>query len=261
MSRFFALLRKYLIPLLAILVAVVGLAKLHPFGLEYNDADLILLLLGVLALDSLAERSGLLASLDNRVKRIDETLRQQDRGQLLWRRDELPQLRERVRAARSELWIAAPSLDGTVDIADEIGRMAANGVRVRLLLSTFSDVTLETYRRHMLAPSWDLESAQGKAAAVSRIGHNASILRGAVGKNGEVRVLDRMIWHGIFGIDVRSADGHMDIQMHTYRIPVQQAPMLKLTRERDADWFAFYVGAFEKLWADAEAVELVTESR
>ncbi|SEN89622.1 phospholipase D-like domain-containing protein [Actinacidiphila rubida] len=256
MKWLIAFARDYALLVICILIATLGLLKVHISGVQYSDSDLILAVLGVLAVSNVAERLGILHSLDQRLADIQRRTENSRHPRIeVANRSEVPRLGERVGSAREELVICGPSLDGAVSIVHQITAAAQRGVRVKILITLSTRENMKQYGRHLTAANYDLVSQQGLTSAQAKIRHNITILKQALDgyPQVEVRTFDGLIWCGYVMVDRGSRQALMDVQVYMYKVPVDSAPLLQLTRESSGEWHDFFSSAFDTMWSDSVA--------
>jgi hypothetical protein len=246
--------RDYLLLLICITLAMLGMLKVKPFGIEYSDTELILAILGVLAVGNVAERIGILSSIDTRLADLQRRSQLSQFPQIeIANRASVPRMTDRVNSAHEEIVICVPSLDGAVAIVHQLAAAAARGVRIKILLTQPTRENMKQYGRHLTASNYDLVTQTGIVAAQAKIRHNITILNRELCHlpNVEVRTFDGMIWCGYVMVDRGTKRAMMDIQVYMYKIPADAAPLLQLSRAGNAEWHQFFIDAFEIMWSDS----------
>ncbi|KRD23366.1 MULTISPECIES: hypothetical protein [unclassified Streptomyces] len=245
--------RDYLLPLLCIVFATLGLLKVRPFGIEYSDTELILGILGVLAVANVTERLGILNSMDIRLTELQHHSLSQFPQVQIANRGSVPRMSDRVNSAHEEIVICGPSLDGAVSIVHQLALAASRGVSLKILVTLPTRENMKQYGRHLTASNYDLVTPSGIVAAQAKIRHNINTLKQELSHipNVEVKTFDGLIWCGYVMVDRMQKSGTMDIQLYMYKIPADTAPLFQVSRAGNYEWHAFFSDAFDIMWRDA----------
>ncbi|WP_406077338.1 hypothetical protein [Micromonospora sp. NBC_00858] len=251
--------RRYGIALLCVLLAILALAKVKIAGLDYSEQEIILALLGLLAIDNLAERTGILNSVLNKLTDLSRRIpRQGDHQVVMTRRNQVPRLVDVVEAARAEVILVGPSLDTVVGMARRLEEMARAGVRIKIMLSAPNQESVQRYADHMIFDNWVSPDDSEFRLAIDHLRNNYRILHRSLVAGGdgrvEIRLMDKMIFCSYVIIDSALRSGNLAAHFHMYKMPVDMTPFVQLERTADAEWFTFFLGAFERAWQDARPV-------
>ncbi|TNH21030.1 hypothetical protein FHG89_32510 [Micromonospora orduensis] len=251
--------RRYGIALLCVLLAILALAKVKIAGLDYSEQEIILALLGLLAIDNLAERTGILNNVLNRLNDLSRRIpRQGDHHVVMTRRNQVPRLADVVEAARREVILVGPSLDTVVGMAGRLEEVARAGVRIKIMLSAPIRESVQRYADHMVFDNWVSPDDGEFRLAIDHLRNNYRILHRSLEAGGdgrvEIRLTEKMIFCSYVIIDPTLRSGSLAAHFHMYKMPVDMTPFVQLERTTDGEWFSFFLSAFERAWQDSRPV-------
>jgi heptaprenylglyceryl phosphate synthase len=242
--------------MVCILLAILGVTNVQ-VGIDYTKDEVLLALLGLIAIDNVSERMGILNEIGDRISQLAKKMQGAGRDRVtMTRRNSTPRLVDVIAAARREVILVGPSLDTAVGMADRLREVAASGVKLKLLLSAPSEHCVGHYRDHMVFNNWVPSDETQVSRGLDHLRHNYEVLQGALGhlmdqKKVEIRLFEHMLWCSYVIIDPSAKWGAVSAHIHMYRTPIDQAPFVELKAEQDLDWFPFFLEAFGRVWNDA----------
>jgi hypothetical protein len=216
---------------LAIILSLVQVLKLT------TSEQIIIALLALLTVDALTERIGVLEKIESKLGNTSGAILR-DRSQIL------TPLQHAQHA--SEICILVVSGASVIlPYAGFYGQRMASGCKIRVVLLNPKCAARATF---------DLLK-QGRASQ-QMIDSSLEVLRDLVlstqGKGQcEVRLLDVFLPYSIFAVDPGSTSGSMVVELHSYRVAIDERPHLDLTAADNRHWFAYFSQQFERAWSDA----------
>ncbi len=230
-------------PIVVIVIAVAG--SLELFGTSVKSEQVVMALLGFLAIDALVERLELLTSLEQGVKTIQDKLAPQAISDAFFAGKDPRKLESVVDAAQNEICIYGITLDTIVTLVPVLQRKLSQGCRVRILSPDPDGESLAEIAEYF---------AGRQAVISSRLRNNLDVLSYRLTQIREdmveLRVLNGVLLTGYVISDAVDTNGRMLIQLYAYK-RVRQAPLFELSREKDQNWFSVYLAQFEQAWKDA----------
>lgn len=252
MQRFIKFLKQLfslrnLAPLLIILGAIVGSLGITPFGIKFATEQVVLGLLGFLAIDALVERLDILSKIEENVKKIsDVTLSTVRSDQFLKGREDLPKVGQTIADAKKDIWIAGVTLDSIVGISFNLKEKMNQGCNIRIL-------SINPYGKAIKFSSdyFDISLKGAPQRINGNLMNIISVLSKADRGSYEIRVIDNVFSTGYLIVDPELSTGWMNVQMYLYRTLVKIAPIFKLTKIDDPKWFSVFIGQYLDGWNNA----------
>lgn len=234
--------------ILTVIAAIVFsiLANLPGYQTENGqDSTLqwILILLAFLATTQLVDRFRFLRNLDKKITALEACIEldQQRRNQIL---DEIPDLRERMRRAKT-ISISGLSLIRTsMSYRNEIQGRCNAGAHIRILMiDPSNDALLDVVSAMHEQPERQavLRDEVRKSFGNFRFMFSAT----QKGKH-EIRFLTSQPPYGIWIFDEGTDQAELWVEMYAYKVFV--FPTLHLVRAQDKKWFDFFKNQYEKMW-------------
>jgi len=230
-------------PIAVILTAVAG--SLELFGSSVKSEQVIMALLGFLAIDALVERLELLTNLEQGIKTIQDKLAPQVLSDAFFNGRDFRKLESVISAAQNEICIYGITLDTIVTLIPVLQKRLSRGCRVRILSPDPQGESLTGIAEYF---------ASRQATISARLKSNLDVLSYRLSQIRddavELRVLDSVLLTGHVISDAADADGRMLVQLYAYK-RVRQAPLFELSHAKDQDWFSVYLAQFDQAWEDA----------
>jgi hypothetical protein len=232
-----------LIPLLTIGVAgtVEILAAIHVFQFKLSEHILILLLC-LLAVDSLAERISLLEG-------IKERLGASPAASPLKRRSELPQVGEQT-AGASEILLLAVSGVGLIEgHRSDFKHLLEEGCTFRVVILDPESPYVETWN-NVVGASRTRQEIESVIDILDRLNR----MPDCPGRC-EVLLSKTPPPFSLFAINPKAESGTMCIDFHTLDIRLTDRPLVHLYRRHHRDWYDMFTSQFEQAWSRAKGEE------
>jgi hypothetical protein len=228
------------------LLGVIGV----PQNIGISSDQILLALLGVLALDMLIERLGYLDRIETHIADLENKIQPRVSADNLFRsRGELPPFTLWLQQS-DEIWVAGKNLFGLVAAyGRQIEQAAKSGKRFRFLvtnpdsLSLMKVIAVGSFA-HPTAPSVE-QLLREVLAHFERLCKNTP--KGAI----EIRLVDHVLTNTYLVVDGKKPHGQMVVEMYNYKISTGERLHIKLTRQADYRIFAFHLEQFESMWRDA----------
>lgn len=245
-KRLFSL--RNLVPALVITGAVIGSLGITPFGLKFNDQQVILALLGFLAIDALVERLDILTNIENNVKDIQRSVSSKFKAsEFLKKRSDLPRMEQLIESAKDEVWISGVSLGTMVNIHWVFADKIKQGCKIRFLVF---DPDGQAHLQAAKYYNW-----KSPDDILRLIKHNLSTLA-RIPTQGQdtrlqIRVIDQVLSSGFFIVDPNKDNARMIVQLYMYHTDSLTSPLFELTKKDDPAWFAVFLDQFQTVWDNA----------
>jgi hypothetical protein len=228
-----------LIPLLTILGAgtVIVISLLGFINLSISE-NIVIALLGLLAIDALSERLSLLERIENKLSSLSVE-------QKLRTRNEIPSLEEQAGHASEICMLAVSGITLVRHIAFFEGKLR-NGCKIRIVLLDPDGPSLQTWKR--------LDSKV--PATESEITTTLQYFKPLVQVNKtkgkcEIRLLDVFLPFSMLATDLSKEAGAILLAYHVYQSAPGQRPHIYLTLQDSSYWYDFYRRQFEQAWSNA----------
>jgi len=245
---------KNIIVLVAIVAAIFAIPNWGTTQLEkylgITEQKIVLILLGLIALDGIIERVGLLENIESRLRSVAEKLPE---NTLTFRkRGQLPDLNDRIEATR-ELLLSGLTFGQIYNRGNELAQLLKEGCNIRIL-AVQPDSQAISYVAN-IDPNIASFPNPHKALAIRIDEHLQSIYRICSGeiypKMGtiEIRTLDYVPPFVLFGVDcnVKSKSiGSLKVELLAHA-PSSERPHVVLS-DPDDQWYRFFLNQFERFW-------------
>jgi hypothetical protein len=239
-----------LIPSVIILLAFVSAAgPKQIFGFDRDQ--IVLALLGLLAIDALVERLEHLERIEGEISDVKGLLSPKISAEVFFKdRASMPDLDERMKGAR-EICISGLSLMtiGTTHLSI-FKRKWAEGCQFKFLLvnpeSEAAKIAANT-PLEALTPDRFVLQIQTSLAGLKDL-----LLESPMGGKAEIRLLNTVPPFSSLIIDGTQPYGVIQVQLYVYRCPLGQYPIFEIHRVRDWRWYDRFYKAFQELWDEAE---------
>lgn len=246
--------RENILVILLMVAALLGLLGV-PQTIGITSEQIILGLLGVLAIDTLIERLGYLDRIETHITHLGNKIEPRvSAGNLFHSRAELPPFTTRLQQ-HDEIWIAGENLFGPVtDYGRQIEQAAKDGKLFRFLVVNPDNPCLMkaiALRSFTQPTASSVERLLREALAhFERLCENTP--KGAI----EVRLVDCVPTTAYLIADGKKPNGQMTVEMYGYKIATGERLHLELTRRANSRIFAFHLEQFESMWRDAKPLSV-----
>ncbi|MCL4295057.1 MAG: hypothetical protein KJ077_04990 [Anaerolineae bacterium] len=228
-----------LIPLLTILGAGVALilSLLGLINLSVAE-NIVIALLGLLAIDALSERLSLL-------ERIEKKLSNLSVEQTLRTRNDIPSLEEQAGYA-SEICILAVSGITLVRHIAFFESKLRDGCKIRIVLLDPDGPSLQTWKR------LDSRVPNTESEITTTLQYFKQLIQVNKAKGRcEIRLLDVFLPFSMFATDISKETGTILLAYHVYQSAPGERPHVYLTLQDSSYWYDFYRRQFEQAWSNA----------
>ena len=208
--------------------------------------QIILLLLTLIAIDALTERITVLDGIKTDIKNIGRGKAQL--SELLNYRSQLPPLEDRLSGAKSIDICGMSLLAISTEYRGLLLKKVMNGCRVRLIiLNPLNEslmqmiTTLVSYAApevHTHAITTSLASLSSDSAFI-----NSDLV--------QIRLLDYPLAHGLFIMNGDTPTGEMRVELYMHNETPRNTPGFSIKREKDPEWFNYFLTEFQELWERA----------
>jgi hypothetical protein len=216
----------------AIVLSLIGIIKI---SLAEN---IIVALIGLVAVDALSERISFLKTLERKLDIIMT-------GQSLRTRKDILDYQTHTKNAFEicMLAISAPSIPANFSIFKNRIR---EGCKIRIVL--LNPKSPSFYAWNLLRPHKEATKlVEGTLERLKEIFHDPSLRHGL-----EVRLSDTFMSYSLFCVDGKRDSGSMILEFYSYKREMDERPHIHLTASENPFWFGYYMNDFEAFWADAE---------
>lgn len=239
-----AILRKWIspdrvIPVMTILGAAIAIAlsTFQIITLSISE-NIIIALLGLIAIDGLTERLTLL-------ERILEYLQSRNASSTLRTRWEILTPAEHAKNAK-EINILA--VHATSVILTNLGfykQRLDGGSKMRIILMNHHDECVLDVWGRMVNSRSTRSHIQSSLNALNELKEYAP-------NNCTIKLLDVFLPFSMFGVDLSSNSGSMIVEYHNYKMSMDERLHIHLTASRDSHLFEHYIRQFKQAWEDAK---------
>jgi|GEM_PF-2501065 len=197
-------------------------------------------LLGLLAIDALTERIGVLERIEIKLSEVSSGIFSQNlRG-----RDTIPKVEDYAGTALEIYILAVSALSLCHRYHHFFVKKLREGCRIRIILL---DSTCSSIEVHKLQYGID--------TAVKDIETSLEVLKSIKEKEGgnqfEVRFSPVLMPFSLFGVTNKKGKESVIVEYHNYKRTFGESPHLLLTSTESPDWFEFYKEQFEQAWTDS----------
>lgn len=205
--------------------------------------EIIITLLGLIAIDALIERLHIL-------EKIESKLDKEQYKPILRRRVEiLPP--DKLAKNASSIYVLAISAYSIISgkYPDFYKSKLKEGCYIKFILLSPDSKYFDSLDQQILS---DIETKDHINSSL-RILKPLSELKNYKGKL-EIRLLDMFFPFSMIGIDFGEKTGKICVEYHCYKVSLEKRPHIILESEKDPDWFNFYQSQFDLAWSDAKKV-------
>ncbi len=204
--------------------------------------EIIIALLGLIAIDALIERLHIL-------EKIEAKLDREQHKPILRKRVEAITPDEMAKNASSIYVLAISACSIAIPYVDLYERKLREGCNIKFIL-------LSPNSKYLSAVDFqNLDNIQTKLHIDATLEALTPLAkrRSYKGKF-EIRLSETFFPYSIIGVDFEKTTGKMTVEFHCYKVPLDSRPHIFLEKEKDPYWFNFYQNQFELAWANAKKV-------
>ena len=238
-----------ILPLVVILGAFVGAFDIKLFGATVRSEQIIMALLGFLAIDALVERLDLLTNIEQGIKTIQNRLKPPVLSDSFFAKKDFHSVENLIKDARKDVSIYGITLDTIVTLVPLLQEKLQQGCSVRILAPNPTGPSLPKVAEYF---------ASRPEVIAARAKSNLDVLAYRLGQmqssSLEIKTLDNVLLTGYIASDTATSRGCILIQLYMY-CRVKSAPLFELSASADREWFPAYVKQFEQAWGDGVVYE------
>lgn len=160
----------------------------------------------------------------------------------------IPNVTEEVCLWGTTLSMHIPYLAPAFKKSAELGRT----VKLLLIKPGSASIAMSALRAGPKVSSEDIERG---------LEHNLEILRPLVeASNGrlQVRLVDYLAPYTLYAYDPETSSGRMDLRLGSFHGDHELRPTFQLLRERDGEWYFYFLAQFKSVWTIAEPLDSET---
>jgi hypothetical protein len=228
-------------PALVIAISIAISLEPKPFGIEISDRHVILALFALLGADAVVERSGRLRSVDQKLQTLTEKLiGPVNADRVLRTRASFERMDVLLAGATRSITIVGINLEGAVIGLSPILDLARSGGTIKMLAMDPEGVCI--------APSAAMSRVDPEIRR-QKIRQNLNLIKDQLSStlsNAALRrvslcTVDALLPVGIVAIDQDSRHGSLIAQHHLAATSPEKAPMVRLLRASDPEWYQRYL--------------------
>lgn len=201
--------------------------------------SIIIILLGLLAIDGLVERIGLL-------EKIEAKIQTSSVEQSLKRRVDLPKVADQAKFAAE---ICILGVGANFVIPQNLGFYESKikgGCKFRAILLNPEGPSLE---------AWKLLNKS--SVSKKRIESTLEVLedffeKPSIKGHCEIHLSDILFPFSMFATDLQKQDGSMVVEYYAYNVSIDERPHIMLTPSSSPYWFEYYQKQFESAWSNSK---------
>ncbi len=232
-----------ILPLIAILGAIVGVFNISLFGLTVKPEQIIISLLGFLAVDALIERLDILTNIEQGIQSVTKLINPKVPSEAFFHTRDFSKVEKIIRESHNEIWIYGVTLDGLVTLVNPMQDKLRKGCKIRILAPNPDGNEFEATARYF---------GSRPAQLASRLKGNLDNLgirfRQVQNSDFEIKVLNRVFTTGYVISDPNSAEGKMLIQLYMFWFGVNNSPNFEIVSKDDKEWHPVFIRQFNKAW-------------
>lgn len=240
-----------ILPLITILGAIVGVFNVNLFGLTVKPEQIIISLLGFLAVDALIERLDILTNIEQSINSISKLMKPEIPSEAFFLSRDFSRVERIIRESRSEIWVYGVTLDGLVALVNPLRDKLREGQKIRILAPDPSGDEFQSTAKYFGSRPAQL------AARLKANLDNLDIRFGQIeNSNFEIKVLDKVFTTGYVISDPNLPDSKMLVQMYLFWYGVNKAPNFELMKKDDQQWYPVFINQFNIAWEYAKSYAL-----
>lgn len=221
----------------AIILSLIGILNLN------LESNIIIALIGLIAIDSLSERLSILSRIEDYMKRNpNDICTLQSRSTI--------QKPTEIGKNASDIYIL--SLHGNSVITPYLNfynEKLEKGTNMNVILVS-PNGTIENFVK-MIEKSEKLRIKENIESSLQNLSGFVSNSANHIGKC-SVRLTDTYYPYSIFGADMDKPNGFITVEFHSYKLPPYDRPHITLSPKSDPYWFNYYKNEFMNIWNNLE---------
>ena len=235
---------KNIVPYVTITLSFLLIVLESPAWLETDKA--IMMLLGLLAINSVIDRIGYMTKIEEDVDAIKHKLKN-DTSEYFGFRGSFGSTEDLIDRGQKDIWISGVALDSISQLTGKIKKKIDSGANVRLLAIEPEDNVVKETGEYFGDEPKVLENRL--EASLIRI--HQSLVSGSYGKV-KLKVLGHRPTMGYFILDPETEYGYMRVEPYICKTERYERPMIQLHNSSDSQWFEIYKNDFDNLWKSAK---------
>jgi len=204
--------------------------------------DIIIAILGLIAIDALVERLHIL-------EKIESKLDREQGKHVLRRRGEIISPDKMAKNASSIYALTISAYSIGVPYIDFYESKLKEGCDIKFITLDPNSKCFDALNKQNL----DYIDTKNHIDSSLRVFKPLAKVRNYKGKF-EIRLSEVFFPFSIIGIDFGKETGKMSVEFHCYKVPLDSRPHILLEKQRDSYWFNFYQNQFELAWANAKRI-------
>lgn len=267
MSKIFDLFRRLFsprnyLPLVIVIGAIIGTFNLKIPGISINSDQIIMALLGFLAIDALIERLDLLTKMEGDLGVVHDKLKPlttmaekinlistrlippAPSEEFLKQRDSLV-LKAVIQLAEKEIFVYGVTLDSLVTLVPLLHEKLKDNCKIRILVPNPDGTAFQETARYFASRPDVLATRLN-----SNLDNLSRRLKQIPSGSFEIKLVNRVFTKGCVGVDTSSERGKLLIQLYRYWYGVINAPVFELVKKYDKHWYPIFWEEIYKAWED-----------
>lgn len=244
--------RENVVTLLLVVTAVLAIFEL-PQKVGLNEIQIILIMLGFLAVDALIEKLGYLEGIETSTKTIENIIVPYPNSVVLRHRRDLLPFSQRVEGKRDVFVFAISANSLLSQNSRAIQNALTKGTNFRFLLVSPDNPSLE-------AASHSSPSAASVETQVQWIQHSVEMLRHISQDNTkgklELRYFSGIPTTSLIAYDADTDNGSIQVEPHAFRQTPADRPLFNLQLQSKNEWYSYYKEVIEDLWDTSTPISL-----
>jgi hypothetical protein len=239
-----------ILPIVVIVGAIIGVFNLEIFGTSAKSEQIIMALLGFLAIDALVERLDLLTNIEQGITSIRANLSPRVQSDFFLQKKDFGKVEKLIQDSEYEIWIYGVTLDGLVTLANLFREKLGRGCKIRVLAPDPDGLAFQETARYF-------GSRPEKLAMRLRNNLENLLVRFKQVPNGsfEIHLLDRVLTSGYVISEPKTSRGKALIRLYSYWYGVENAPTFELSSQEDVQWYPVFLSQFDKAWEHSKSYE------
>ena len=243
--------RENILVLTLVFVAFLGIFGV-PQILGVTSEQIVLLLLGVLALDMLIERLGYLERIENKLSELANKIQPKiSIDSLFLPRGKMGSFEPRI-SAGNDIWVASRTLQTFMkEYEDFIQNAARQGKKFKFLL-----VNPENYQalNAIVNTRTGGEYSHVSSAITEALDIMKRIRDNVPSGSIEIKIANFVPLNLFRIVDPNKETGEIIIEYYGYKISTARRKHFVVNKKRDPETFSFYLDQFEQMWNDGISV-------
>lgn len=218
---------------IANVLALIGILQLTVFE------NIVIVLLALLSIDSLIERTSILEKIEKRLSYLSVTYS-------LRTRDEMLKISVQAENASEICLVAVHGTSAIVPNIHFLEKKIQENCRIRIVLLEPESIAVNVWDE-IKGDKTTLPYLHSSLEALRRLLQNPESR-----KNCEVRLLNVFLPYSMVAVDLNKDTGAMTVEYGGYRTTIDGRPHVFITSASDKYWFDYYKKQFETVWTNAK---------